>query len=636
MIKKIIIFLILIVPLQVSVASKLSLEEQRSEFLLAQKMIAKGRSPLSFSRDDVLSDYPLYPYIQYQWLIKHLEQTKKIKDFLRYYKDTRYAGLLRYKWQIYLAKHKIWPEFIEQYQKTKNIKLQCYYYRAKYNVGAKKEALTGAKRIWVQPKSQPSECDPIFKVLLKSKYLTKDMLWQRFDAAITKGKFPVAKYVMGLMGKKDRKVAQLWLKVHSNPSLITNQKLLNKKQAQAGLIFAHGIDRLARKKTLAKAIDLWDARKKDYIINEATIRRIEQRLAMSLAYNRNDKAYSRLSVLSKPDEVAKEWRIRTALRAQDWPNVAESIAALSKEDKKKEKWRYWLARASENIDKPKVASFIYSRLAVERSFYGYLSAEKLNLKYQLSDNPIQVMPEMFKRFKHKKDFLVVSELIAIEKNNEARRQWWYAIRKLNKKDILMAAKYAQELGWKQVAIFTLAKAKYWDDVAVRFPMAYKKQVQQNAKIQKLNPAIIFGLIRRESAFNKNARSPVGARGLMQIMPKTGQQIARELKEKWRSKQALMNPATNLKYGSYYYKQLLNQFNGHYALAAAAYNAGPHRVKRWLPAENTLAADIWIETIPFKETRAYVSAVLTYALIYQKQLKENILTMKDFMREVFPK
>jgi len=635
MIKKILFLLVFIMPIQVSVASKLSLEEQRKAFLSAEKSIRKGGSPISFSRDDVLKYYPLYPYIQYQWLKKNLADSKEIKNFLRYYKDSRYAGLLKYKWQIYLAKQKNWPEFIEQYQKTKNTKLQCHYYRAKYNMGAKSEALAGAKKLWVQPKSQPNECDPIFKVLLGSKYLTKEMLWQRFDAAISKKKFKVAKYVMGLMGKKDKKVAQLWLKVHSNPSLIVKQKGIDKKIAQAGLIFAHGIDRMASK-NLAKAIDLWDTRKKEFTINEATVQRIEQRLAMSLAYRRDDKAYGRLSQLTKPDEVTKEWRIRTALRAQNWSGVKESIEALSKEFKKKEKWRYWLARAYENSEKPKVASFIYSNLATERSFYGYLSAEKLNKDYQLSDNPIQVMPEMFRRFKNRKDFMVVSELLAVNKEREAKRQWWYAVKKLDKKQILLAAKYAEELKWKQVAIFTLAKAKYWDDVTVRFPLAYKAQVQQNAKDQKLNPAIIFGLIRRESAFNKNAQSPVGARGLMQIMPRTGQQIARELKDKWRGKKGLLNPTTNLRYGSYYYKQLLNQFNGHYALAAAAYNAGPHRVKRWLPAGNTLAADIWVETIPFKETRAYVSAVLTYALIYQKKLKKNILTMKDFMKEVLPK
>ncbi|RLA03373.1 MAG: lytic murein transglycosylase, partial [Gammaproteobacteria bacterium] len=285
--------------------------------------------------------------------------------------------------------------------------------------------------------------------------------------------------------------------------------------------------------------------------------------------------------------------------------------------------------------KPKPADFIFTKLAKERSFYGYLSAEKLNKDYKMVNNPIVVAPKAYKRLKRQEQFRVVVELIAVNKVMEARRQWWYVISKLNKSDILMAAKYAEELKWKQVAIYTIAKAKYWDDVSVRFPLAYKSQVQKNAQIQQLNPAIIYGLIRRESAFNKTAQSPVGARGLMQIMPKTGQQIARELKEKWKTTNSLFNADTNVKYGSYYYKKLLNQFDGNYALAAAAYNAGPHRVKRWLPTDKPLAADIWVETIPFKETRGYVSAVLTYALIYQNKLKKSALTMKNLMREVFP-
>ncbi len=635
MIRKSLLVLILFFLPPLSSASTKTLDEQRALFLSMEKIINKGGDPLFFNKNDALAGYPLYPYLQYKWLIKHLDQSKKIKSFLRYYRDTRYAGLLRYKWLIHLAKHEKWVEFINFYQKTNNTKLQCHYFRAKYNTGAKVDALIGAKKLWVMGKSQPNECNPIFKVLLKSKYLTREVLWQRFSAAITKGNISVAKYVKGLMSQSDQKAAKFWLKVHSKPSLITNRKLLNNKQIQSGAIFAHGIDRLARK-NLEKAIRLWDAEKSQYTMTNNTVKRIEKRLAMALAYNRDERAYGRLSKLDRADEVTKEWRVRAALMAQDWPAVEESIADLSKEYQKKEKWRYWLARASEQVGKPKWADLLYSKLAVERSYFGYLSAEKLNQEYQLSDSPIQVLPEMLARLKNKKDYQVVAELMAVDRRKEAERQWWYALKKLDKKQILLAAKYAEELKWKQVAIFTLAKAKYWDDVAVRFPMAYKEQVQKNAKEQKLNPAIIFGLIRRESAFNKNAYSPVGARGLMQIMPKTGQQIARELKEKWKSKDELFEPITNIRYGSYYYKKLLDRFNGHYALAAAAYNAGPHRVKRWLPRGDKIAADIWIETIPFKETRAYVSAVLTYALIYQKQLKKNALSMKDFMKDVLPK
>jgi soluble lytic murein transglycosylase len=630
-----IFLLILLFPVHIALASKLTLNEQRKEFLLAEKLVKKGKTRLFFKKLEVLTDYPLYPYLQYQWLNKNLNQSKRIKKFLSYYADTRYAGLLKYKWQIYLAKHKEWTEFINQYSHTNNTKIQCYYYLAKYKTGAKKEALAGARKLWVVGRSQPSECDAVFKAFKKSSAFTPEVMWQRFDAALVNNKVKLAKYIQRSMSKKDQQIAGRWLKVHASPLLIANRNFLNIKQRQSGMIFAHGVDRLARTDPV-KAIEIWDARKLDYKINPARKDRLEQRLAMSLVFRRDKMAYSRLSQLNNPDESAQEWRVRAALREQNWTHVEQAINALDKEIKEQEKWKYWLARSLEKTDKARVSDSIYSKLSKDRSFYGYLSADKLKKSYRLADHPVQVTDEMLTKFMQKTDFRVVAELIEINKELEAKRQWWYAVGKLDKSEILIAAKYAQKLNWKQVAIFTVAKAEHWDDVSLRFPILYEKQVQKNADRQNLNPAIIFGLIRRESVFDENARSPVGARGLMQIMPKTGRQIARELNEKWRSTGVLLNPSTNVKYGSYYYKQLLNQFDGNYALAAAAYNAGPHRVNRWLPKTEALAADIWIETIPFKETRAYVSAVLTYALIYQKQLKKNVLTMKDFMRDVLPK
>jgi soluble lytic murein transglycosylase len=265
----------------------------------------------------------------------------------------------------------------------------------------------------------------------------------------------------------------------------------------------------------------------------------------------------------------------------------------------------------------------------------YLAADKVNSMYQLSDNPVDVSDADISALKNSKEFRVAFELKMLERKNEAKLQWWHAVRPLNKKHILVAAKLAQQWQWDEIAIFTIAKAKYWDDIEVRFPLSYTDKIHENSVQHKLNPVIIYGLIRRESAFNEKATSPTGARGLMQIMPRTGRDIARNLKERWRGKNSLYNPVTNLKYGSYYYQKLLTQFDGHYALALAAYNAGPHRVKKWLPETEALPADIWIETIPFHETREYVTAVLAYALIYQQRTQSNELSMNDFTRDIQP-
>jgi soluble lytic murein transglycosylase len=161
------------------------------------------------------------------------------------------------------------------------------------------------------------------------------------------------------------------------------------------------------------------------------------------------------------------------------------------------------------------------------------------------------------------------------------------------------------------------------------------QVQNNADRQDLDPAIIFGLIRQESMLDKNAMSAVGARGLMQIMPATGQQIARNLNEPWQAENSLFNPDVNIKYGAFYYKQLLSRFDGHFALAMAAYNAGPNRVDKWLPIDKSLPADVWIETIPYKETRKYVTSVLSYAIIYQQRIQRNALKITKLLFDVRP-
>ena len=169
---------------------------------------------------------------------------------------------------------------------------------------------------------------------------------------------------------------------------------------------------------------------------------------------------------------------------------------------------------------------------------------------------------------------------------------------------------------------------------MRFPLSYSDTIHENSLRHDLNPVILFGLIRRESAFNKDATSPVGAMGLMQLMPRTARQIARDLNERWRGKRSLYDPVKNLKYGSYYYQKLLSQFDGNYAIALAAYNAGPNRVKRWIPDES-IPADIWIETIPFRETRDYVTSVLLYVMIYQQRIQSNEFTMNDLTRDVLP-
>ncbi len=595
-----------------------SLELQRIDFLQAEKLLAQGNQAQFMRISATLSDYPLYPYLQYLWLKDNLQHSLQVQSFLAAYRETRYAGLLRSKWLDYLAKNERWLELIQSFEATDNSALQCQYNLALYKTGNLLTPLNEAKRLWLTGDSLPQECDPLMSVLIISPGFTPELIWQRFELALDKDNVSVAEYVRRAMPQTDQFVADIWLRVHQKPALLETNDFL---APSMGKLFAHGIDRLA-KTDLSLAIKLWDDKKQTFQIESQIAQKLERSLAMSLARSRNPAAYQHLSQLSVVDAEVTEWKFRTALLEQNWLHVSEALVGLTDQERKDPKWQYWQARVLDKTGNTLQAKEVYTKLAEDRSFYGFLAADNVQKPYQFSNKPVLPGENQLESLANFLDFKVAGEFKSLNRDLEAERQWWYAVKKLTKEQTMIAAKLAQSWHWDQVAIATLVKADYWDDLGLRFPVYYSNQVQVNAGLQNLDPAIVFGLIRQESIFNKDAESAVGARGLMQVMPKTGMQIARDLNEKWQSESSLFNPDVNVRYGAFYYKQLLKQFHGHFALAIAAYNAGSGRVAKWLPSFETMPADIWIETIPFKETRKYVTSVLSYAIIYQQLMKDS--------------
>ncbi|MDD5410560.1 MAG: transglycosylase SLT domain-containing protein [Methylobacter sp.] len=616
------------------VASSNKLDMQRSDFLQAEKLIAQGKTSAFLESSASLRDYPLYPYLQYQWLKDNLQYEDKVHAFLSTYKETRYAESLKVRWLGQLASNERWHEFLQHYIPTENSELECQYNLALYNTGNKHKALDAAKRLWARGDSLIKECDPLLSILRMSPFFTTDLVWQRFEAALKKDNVQLAEYVLRLLDKEDQYVADIWLQVHNKPSLIEDSDFLNRNHKQSGSIFAHGVDRLAES-DLDLAVEIWDDRKQYFQIDNQTIQQMERDLAFSLARKRHEGAYQRLSQLVVFDSEVREWRVRAALYEQNWQYVAEALAGLTADERQEPRWQYWQARVLDKMGDTLQAQNVYNKVAEDRSFYGFLAADSARKSYSLSNKPVSLAGNKLEKLANEDDFKVVRELRFHNRDMEAQRQWWYAVKKLSKERRMVAAKLAQQWQWDQIAINTLIKADYWDDLTLRFPVHYSDQIHNNAYQQNLDPAIIFGLIRQESLFDKDAESSVGARGLMQIMPKTGMQIARELKEKWQSDESLFNPDINVKYGAFYYKQLLKRFHGHFALATAAYNAGPARVAKWLPSVEAVPADIWVETIPYRETRKYVTAVLSYAIIYQQLIQRKGLQMKELMLDVLP-
>lgn len=614
--------------------SATSLEQQRTDFLLAERLIASGNEEGFLEISAGLPDYPLYPYLRYQWLKDNLQQTDNILSFLSTYKETRYAGLLRAKWLDYLAKQERWYEFSQYYQVSEDTALECQFYWANYKSGNTVPVFNAVKRLWTSGDSLPKECDPLLSVLTLSPDLTPELVWQRFESALRKGHVHLAEYARRFLSKPEQLIADSWLQVHKKPALIQASDFRIGDDKRTGQIFAHGVDRMAGS-DLDLALVIWDSRKQYFSIDTQTAQYLERKFALALARKQDYRAYNRLDQLLNVDEEVREWKIRTALYEQNWPHIAHALAGLTVEEQADPKWQYWQARSLVETGNSLQALAVYNKLAEDRSFYGFLAADTVNKPYQSLNKPVFLAGNELEALAGETDFKVVQEFKYWNRDIEARRQWWFAVGKLGKERLMIAAKLAQQWQWDQVAIMTLVKADYWDDLDLRFPVSYLTQVQANASLQDLDPSIVFGLMRQESMLDKNAMSAAGARGLMQVMPKTGQQIAQHLNESWQSENSLFNPETNIKYGTYYYKQLLSRFNGHVALATAAYNAGPNRVAKWLPSLKAVPADIWIETIPFKETRKYVIAVLSYAMIYQQRTQRNTLKIKNLLLDVQP-
>ncbi|GAB6139821.1 lytic transglycosylase Slt [Methylosoma difficile] len=612
------------------------LAQQRQDFLQAEQLLTDGGGVRFWLLGISLKDYPLYPYLQYQRLSQQLSETEQIQAFLSDYANTRYAELLRGKWLAYLAEQQRWSELVSHYlPQNQDVSLQCLFYWAQYQSGNPALALDAAKGFWLSGESQPKSCDALLTALTKSPQMTSDLLWQRFTLALANDNVALAEYVRRLLPASEQKTAETWLKIHKKPALIVDNAYLTGDDRISQQILLQGISRLAQT-DLDLALSVWDGKRPLFASNDAAAQRVDNQLALALAHKRDSRAYNHLSLLSAPDAEAREWRVRAALLEQDWPHVSAALAGLTAEQQNDPHWQYWQARAFTEAGQLEQAQALFRKVAENRSFYGFLAADASNQPYRFDDFPVQVDEMQMQALANEADFLAASELNALNRPAEFNRQWQFACKKLPKERLMLAAKLAQRWQMPQLAIKTLVKADYWDDLSVRFPVLYEGQAQNNSALHHLNPALLLGLMRQESMLDAQAESPVGAKGLMQLMPDTAKQVARELSENWQGGQSLYNPDTNIRLGSRYFKKLLDRFDGHAALATAAYNAGPNRIPKWLPALKPMPADSWVETIPYKETRKYVTSVLTYALIYQQRLQSGSLKMQSLMTDVLPR
>ncbi len=608
---------------------------EQARFIEAREALASGQYDSFQALSASLDDYILHPFLEYEGLQHELRTTKPGKSFVsklnQFEQDSGDKALTRKltrSLQRRLLETKQWKLFLGVSKSGYASKMPCGRLQALHQTG---EAISFATpdllALWTKPAKPAKVCRGLVEEVEAKNTPPIKAIWERIFAAMEEDKPDYAESMLRYLSKKDRKRVNDWLKATESPEKYLSSQTLRDDTQLNRRVVSDLVLAWSRNEPV-KATRHWLGVRDKYKFGKDRYYDTNRALEMRAAYRRLPEANELLNTFTAngDDLELKEWRIRTALLAQDWPEVIRSIKRLPKDEQIEDHWAYWEARALEEAGHTDHANKIYEELAGLQSYHGFLSADKLGKPYTLRDEPVSADAAIVDRLKKLPALIRAREYHRVKVGWEGRREWNSVLSVSSPEELAALAKIAYEWRLHDRAIFAAGKAEQKRALSVRFPVLYRSEVAQASAANSIDPAWVFGVMRRESAYIADVQSGAGARGLMQLMPNTAKYVAKlQGDSNWEGD--LTDPETNIGLGSHYLRHVLDKFDNHIALATASYNAGPHRVSKWLP-EKDMTADIWIDAIPYTETRRYVRAVLAYTAIYEWQLTGEAARLSD--------
>jgi soluble lytic murein transglycosylase len=613
------------------------LNKQRQYFLDAEDAFKKGNQEKFSKLLGKLKDYPLYPYLVFMDIQKtiRIDREKEILSFISEYESSPLSGRLRQAWLYYLAGQKQWQRLARDFREPASPFLQYAYARSLLETGEIDNAWIQAEKLWHHKGFLPGECYPVFDLFYAHNKLTPDLVWQRIELTMAQKQMALAVYLKRYLPGNEKPWVDLWVDMFNQPAKILNVDWSKVDRRVAGKILSQAMGRLIRQDT-PWAVWAFDTLKAKQDLSQLDLSGIEQEIAQYLAFRRQPQALER--IVSLPDHVMtpklRQWRIRVALFRQDWKAVLSGWDNLDVQEKAEPRWLYWKARALAALGRFQEASAIYQEIAGQQNYFSLLAADRLNQTCHFNHRPLLATEEDMLKFRQEPGIRRVVELVYLGRIGDARREWVFSLKEKGPTQLSAAAIMAHDMGWHDRAIRAAADAGGCDDLVISFPLSYSEFINRYAGKNRLDPGWIFALIRQESMFVADAKSPAGALGVMQIMPDTGKRIASHLGEPFTNPSLLLSPENNIKYGTCYLKIRLEDLQNNPVLASAAYNAGPRMVRKWLPQEGSMPADIWVEIIPFNETRNYIEKIFTYKAVYRQRLGLEPEGLSDQMPVVF--
>ena len=587
----------------------------RTEYKRAISAIETGHSGNFRSALSALADYPLHPYLVYFDARRRVSRMSEsdataLKARLS---DTHLGGRLFEAWLIAQARRGRWQTYRDHYEPMERADGRCFYARSLYRTGDRAAALRLVPELWIVGVSQPKECDPLFALWMAQGELTDDMVWERLRLALAENERTLARYLLGRFTSARASAARALYDGHVRPGNVRRSSRFPNTTHGAEAL-GHTLARYARENPVDAAKQWRTLQNRS--IPDATRTFVDERLTAALA--RAGEAFGEFTDAPGSAAFNRDMALASVIH-QRWSQAVRWIEAIDEAERGTRQWLYWLGRALSSLDadSPRGEALL-NEAAKHRSYYGFLAAQKLGVGPSLNAraDPRSSRPD------HPAVERML-ELYAVGDVVHARREWNWMFERFSAPDQGALIELAADIGWISQAIYGANRPQLIDLVTLRFPTPYLHLYRRLAFQTDLPLPLLLAVTRKESAFNPRAVSPSGAVGLMQLMPPTARYTATKARLEQPSREDLFDPVANIELGAHHLADLMDRYDGHRALVAGAYNAGPSRVAGWRKERRDMPTDSWIEAIPISETRDYVQAVLAFDLVYAHLLGEPV-------------
>jgi soluble lytic murein transglycosylase len=568
-----------------------------------------------------LESYPIYDYLVAARLRRDLGLSPNdaldtaIDGFLHSHEGQPVGRALRRQWLASLAVRRRWDWFLPRSVDVTDPALICDRLAGRLATGDTERLGADALARWSLPQRQPPECAPVIAWLHQQGLLTPPLLEARARAALAADNPSFARELIAEVPAERAAALLQWLQLLESPKASLNVLAATPGAAVEPEALLAGFTRLSNSEWAAAGAVLpaLEARPDLTALQRGRLRRA---FALGAAYARQPGAVAAFDRIpaDQIDPQVQEWRIRAALWSGAFNKVLEWTDPMPAALAAQPRWRYWRGRALAATGAADAAAPLFADIAGMRDYYGYLAADRLHQSYNLNIRPIPEDPIVQTTLASDAGLIRAHDLFDCDLTDEAGVEWNVALATARPAVKVQAAQLASRWGWYAQAIATLAQADSWDDVPLRYPRPFTAEIAAASKLTQVPSDWILAIIRQESLFRKDAVSRADARGLMQMQPATAYAVARRWHWAPPTRDGLFDPAVAVPLGAAYVRELLDRYGNQLDLSLAAYNAGPVSVARWLPSQ-PIDADVWIENIPYAETRGYVQHVFEHIVAF---------------------